>query len=433
MTRSRKIVKINIENILGIDRLEIKPDGKNIIITGDNGEGKSSIFRALQSVLRGGTRDAQLLRNGEKIGETVLVLEDSTEITKTITNRATEVQVRDEHGAMNKAASRIKSMFSHFCANPVEFLLAKPAERVKILLQSLNLKANPAEIKDICGITPESPEALTAIQECRARIYDKRHDINTLARDAEARKKNLFEQAAAIELEEIDVDAAQAAIEQIEADYNEAATQARNKTKDATKALREKNEKKQAEIAARQRHIAQNKEKIKTHEATRDASILELQQSRDAAKAPHQQKIQQATDMAVLLTHKQKYNEDAKTEGNKADQLNKESTELTLIIETLDAYKAELLESLPIKGLEVTDGEIYYNGINYETLNDAARVELAVKIAILNKGDVPLILIDNAELLSTKNFTKLLDTINENDCQALLTRVSDTPLKITHE
>ena len=78
-----KIAKIRINNILGIDELEFDA-GQFNQISGPNGTGKTSVLEAIKATLRGG-HDATLLRTGAEKGETVLVLDDGTEIAKRVT------------------------------------------------------------------------------------------------------------------------------------------------------------------------------------------------------------------------------------------------------------------------------------------------------------------------------------------------------------
>ena len=77
-----QISHLTIRNILGIDELELSPQGFTQI-SGPNGTGKTSVLEAIKSALSAG-HDATLLRHGAEKGEIVLVLDDGLEVTKTV-------------------------------------------------------------------------------------------------------------------------------------------------------------------------------------------------------------------------------------------------------------------------------------------------------------------------------------------------------------
>ena len=61
-----KIASIHIENVLGIEELDINP-GAVTRITGANATGKSSTIEAIKSAVKGG-HDATLIRQGAEHG-----------------------------------------------------------------------------------------------------------------------------------------------------------------------------------------------------------------------------------------------------------------------------------------------------------------------------------------------------------------------------
>jgi hypothetical protein len=84
-----------------------------------------------------------------------------------------------------------------------------------------------------------------------------------------------------------------------------------------------------------------------------------------------------------------------------------------------------LLASLPIPGLAVIDGEIYRNGVVFDRLNTAQKVEIAVEIAKLRAGDLSVICVDGIELMDTNHFNEFRKQSLESGMQMFVTRVAD--------
>ena len=58
-----KITKLQIENLYGIEQLEL--DGKSIELTGTNGAGKSSVLDAIRLALTNNSKRKYVVKNGE--------------------------------------------------------------------------------------------------------------------------------------------------------------------------------------------------------------------------------------------------------------------------------------------------------------------------------------------------------------------------------
>ena len=115
-----KVAKIQIQNILGIENLEILP-GKVTKIEGRNGSGKTSALEAIKAALKGG-HDATLLRKGSDVGEIVLVLENGTRVIKTVTATESNTKVSNENGKMSKPMQFIGQLSDEISLNPIKFI-----------------------------------------------------------------------------------------------------------------------------------------------------------------------------------------------------------------------------------------------------------------------------------------------------------------------
>ena len=115
---------------------------------------------------------------------------------------------------------------------------------------------------------------------------------------------------------------------------------------------------------------------------------------------------------------------------DQAASAEKESKGVTASIGKLDALKATIAKTLPIVGVTVEDGDVAVDGVPWPRVNRARRVQVAVGIARLRAGKIPLIVIDGAENLDAEHLDAVTSECREHGLQAILTRVTDGPLTV---
>jgi DNA repair exonuclease SbcCD ATPase subunit len=105
--------------------------------------------------------------------------------------------------------------------------------------------------------------------------------------------------------------------------------------------------------------------------------------------------------------------------------LTKEAAQQTKALEDIEAYKAELLAGLPIPGVEVIDGEIYREGVQFDRLNTSQQVGIAIEIAKLRAADLGIVCVDGCELMDSAHLEELRRQAAESGLQMFITRVTD--------
>ena len=105
--------------------------------------------------------------------------------------------------------------------------------------------------------------------------------------------------------------------------------------------------------------------------------------------------------------------------------LTKEAAQQTKAVEDIEAYKAELLAGLPIPGVEVIDGEIYREGVQFDRLNTSQQVGIAIEIAKLSAADLGIVCVDGCELMDSAHLEELRRQAAESGLQMFITRVTD--------
>jgi hypothetical protein len=114
-----------------------------------------------------------------------------------------------------------------------------------------------------------------------------------------------------------------------------------------------------------------------------------------------------------------------------AERLKSEADRLTRALELCDQYKASMVETLPISGLEITDNVVTRNGVRWEQLNTAQQLEIAVAVAMLRfkDSDFRPIWIEGAEALDSDNLAIMEKELAAHGAQAFIGRVDSGELK----
>jgi hypothetical protein len=110
-----------------------------------------------------------------------------------------------------------------------------------------------------------------------------------------------------------------------------------------------------------------------------------------------------------------------------------ESDDYTASLEQIDAYREKLLSELPIPGLVVQDGQIYREGVQFDRLNTAQQVEIAVEIARLRAGDLGIICVDGLELLDSERYEEFKKRAIDSGLQMFVSRVENSDFNIATE
>jgi DNA repair exonuclease SbcCD ATPase subunit len=449
-----RVKSIKIKNFMGIQDLEIKPGGKITIIEGPNGSGKTSALEAVKAVLKSGY-DASLIRKGADKAEIVLVLDDGVEVKKTINGEGGSIKA--EHplrGKLSSPAGYLQDLVDSLSINPVEFLTCPKKQRTDYLLQSIPLTVTPEQIKaavgDFAGTKTWAGHAFEVLDTLREKIFDTRTGVNRALKEKKASLEQL-ERSLPDKNEPTDWDAEivaiESKIEEIRKEGNgkliAAKDLATSEKETATKRLTEKqaaaertmNEKIEAARAEFQKvkdDVQAETSEIETAiNERKDAAIAALKETYtpqveklNQEKAAAQERAKESTRHNNTREIVQKFTDEVKV-------LDQEAEKLSTSLEKLDALKSDVMKNLPIKGLEVREGTIFQNGVDFERLNTAAKIEIALQLAQLRSKDLGLVCVDGLELLDQEHFDAMEKAVEGKNLQLIVSRVTDTPFKVT--
>jgi ABC-type cobalamin/Fe3+-siderophores transport system ATPase subunit len=437
------INKISISNILGITELEFSPEGFTQI-SGQNGSGKTSVLEAVKSVLQSG-HDATLLRNGSDKGEVVLVLDDGMELSKTVTASASTTTVRRDGKKLTRPGEAIKALTDALSVNPVDFLLAPKKDRVKALLEAMPLEADTKHLAELAGFPVKAQpglHALHVITLVHTQVYDERTGTNRAVKEKTATISQL---EAAVPPAPVGVEGSEDDLQaQIDAAAdNRDATMGKITAKldglntdrvdsisklraDAQARINEINALTQTAIDALNEGFAVQSEKAATARQNASAKFLDASQ-------PLRQQLAIIRNDREASGRRQQTLDTIATMRTELETLTAQAAQQTQALDAIDNYKSELLNSLPIPGLEVRDGEIYRNDVPFDRLNTAQQVDVAVEIAKLRAADLGVICVDRIECLDSASLEAFKAAALESGLQLFITRVSDDEFSIETE
>lgn len=461
------ISQIKINSILGIKSLEFEA-GQFTEVSGKNGQGKTSVLEAIKSVIQPSGHDATLLRTGEEKGEVVLVLDDGMQLSKRVTENSSPLDVRDADGAkVSKPAEVIKRLSDALSVNPVEFLHVSKKDRVKVLLETMPINLDVEKLAKLARIKVTAQEGLHAlgvIELTRKQVYDDRTGTNRAVKEKDATINQLrlampdvpgdavgnedelrAQVEAATAAKDAELERIRGKLDGIRLDNQSKINSIKTATQAQIDEIRTETQRLIDEIKT----AAQGQVDAINAKSGTDIAAIETAERDIEQKASQQRELtsQRHTDAVAPLNQTLesiKTNRSAHAKREQAldtiAKMEKELDDLTLdaanqtkSLEDIDQYKSDLLQSLPIPGLEVKDGEIFRHGVQFDRLNTAQQVGIAVEIAKLRAGELNVVCVDGLELLDSAAFEAFKEQVLGSGLQLIVSRVSDEEFQVKTE
>ena len=425
-----KVHGLTIRHVMGIEEMEIAP-GAVTLIEGCNGSGKSSVVEAIRSVLGRG-HDATLVRKGSEKAEVVLILDNGMEIRREVdaTGGTRVVATHPEMGRIAQPAGWLRGMVDGMWS-PIELLrTANAKQRVQMLLEAMPLPVTPelaTKVEKIIGHPPDAittDHALEAIGQVRQSLYSQRTGANRVKKQSTAYADELEATLPAGAAADTDLGQAIQEKEALEADLHRKLTAAR--AADGSVRDVEEREYRHALEVAEERYRDAIAFQASAHAAA-ESAIQDDMREKIVGAAAEVSKASEQARTADLRSHTLATITDHRDQAASAD---KESKGVTASIRKLDALKATIAKTLPIVGVTVEDGDVAVDGVPWPRVNRARRVQVAVGIARLRAGKIPLIVIDGAENLDAEHLDAVTAECREHGLQAILTRVTEGPLTV---
>lgn len=446
-----RCTQIEVVNIMGIEQLKFVP-GNVTVVSGRNGAGKTSVLEAIRSVLKGG-HDASLLRAGAEKGSVRILLEDGTEMVKTITPESSNLRVvHPVAGRVSKGQALVDSLVDSLGVDPMALLNCPPQKRAEYLADVMALDVPEAALREAAGRPvavgklPAGASGLDRLEAVRKALYDERTGVNRTAKDKRATAAQLRETlppdgagapdvaflrerkaVGEVALRSTEKAAATKRDEALEAIRGNAQGEIDAVRADAAERIREIEREREAAIA-RIKERAENQA-----DEARGAAAAEVKAAEEKVR-PELERL--TAEIAAAEAAEKEHARAEKTREilaaaeRDADKAEVDSRALTEALERIDALKASLLEKLPIKGLEIREGAVFVDGLPFERINSARQIEVAFQVAKLRAGKVGLIVADGLERFDEETYRTFEAAAASAGLQFVVGRVGQGELSV---
>jgi energy-coupling factor transporter ATP-binding protein EcfA2 len=445
------IAALHVENVKRLQAVELAPDGKSVVVTGRNAQGKSSLLDAIAYAMGGASLcPTEPVRKGQDKAEATVTLSNGLVVKRTWTAKGSYLSVTNAEGFSARSPQKVlDDLAGTLTFDPLAFSRMKPAEQRSALLDLLGVQKQLDDIeRREAAHTAARREAgrerdrLQAAAEQEARALpagepQPRVDVAALA--AEVSKAAEMKTTRANEL---------AAADRKIAGHSTAIDQATRRKEDLSRQVVRVIEKSGDRVAELQRQIEQVKaeakaradeldEQILTARAEEDQLVLDAQEA-DAAKAallakhaaeplPDVEAIQAKLNAAATINKAADLRE--KLEGlfgqarAKAGDWDRHDKELA----ALSATKTALLASakLPVEGLGFTACGVTLNGIPLEQCSSAETLRLSTAVAMAANPTLRVLLIRDASLLDNDGMAAIAQAADSGGYQLWIERVGD--------
>lgn len=407
-----KITAARIQNFKRVEDVTITPgaDRTLILIGGKNRQGKSSTLDALTAAF-GGKRaqPADPVRHGAEEASIDIELDGGELTVRRVIqpDGESQLEVRDRMGAVKGPQALLDKLVGARFLDPIQFLQLPAKEQRAQLMKMI-----------------EGADRIAGLNEKRERAFSKRTEVGRDLTKAEGELARL----PSVEVgTTVDVAALSAEAKQLDekrraadgqrhavAEHKRLVTDASNtfqRNEDAISAL-------QNQIAGLQsqldRAVAQ---RVGLNAAVEDASKAEAdaatqlgaaQADADAIAARRDEidaAINAAGEQNRKVVQAETHMKRRAEAGDTVTKLGKERDDLTKVIETIDARKAEILSAakLPVEGLSVDDDGITLGGVPFAQASGAEKLRVALALAIAGSPGLADVWIRDGALLDEES------------------------------
>lgn len=386
------INEFEAENVKRIRSVKMHPSPTGLtIVGGNNGQGKTSVLDSIAWVLGGEKFRPTDAKNKDSVIPPYLHVTLSNGLVVERKGKNSSLKVTDPSG--KKAGQKLLDSFIGTLALDLpKFMNASNAEKAKILL-------------NILGVGDQLEE----LNSQEKKIYDER---TAIGRIADQKEKYAKEQPYYPDVPENIISSSELISQQQE-------ILARNGQRQQW--IRD-HDKYQAEYNRIKAEIDRLNEQL--HEV--DEKMKESEHSPKELEMESTTKLEENLQNIEEINRKVRANLDKEKAEDDARQYRKQYDQLTDKIDDVRGKKKSLLDhaDLPLDGLSVENGNLIYNGEQWDCMSGSDQLKVATAIVRKLNPECGFVLIDKLEQMDMKTLKEFGDWLEQEGLQVIATRVS---------
>ena len=387
MNNPLKIIQLKAENVKRIKAVEINPVDNTVIISGENGEGKSSVLDAIWLALdvkSAGKDINQPIRNGEDKARSLIDLGD-IKVTRTWTQKGTYLKVEPKEivSKYGGAQSVLDAFIGKLSFDPMEFIGLSDKEQRDMLLK----------------LTPIGID-LDAWEVKKKQVYDERTEANRQAKEYQIKVDSVPTDSMPNDTPDKEIN-----IQLVIAEY-ENAKQAGDRKSQAINRMREI----EKEI------VKLSNERTELENSTRLIPMYNL--------PGIQIRLRNSEQINKNVRTLQQYNSDIVELG----KYQKNSDDFTYELARMDKQKQDAIKSakFPISGLGFSASGVTYNDFPISQISTSEQIKVSMSIAMALNPNLRVIIIKEGSLLDHKNLELVKQMVKDKDYQLWIECVDDS-------
>lgn len=403
-----RIIKFEAENVKKLKSIEITPEGTIVFLSGENGQGKTSVMDAIWLALGGAnavkeTKTERPIRDGAKKARSFIDLGDF-KVTRTWTsNDQSYLKIKGADGKnITSPQELLDSLLGKLSFDPFAFSMMSDKEQYETLQELVELPFDPAELA-----------------KKKKDIFDQRTLINREMKQLDGELAGLKKPSDTLPEKELDLDEILADLEI-----------ARNTLRD--------NETKRTELKQLRVDCQQASEKVKKLKAALEEAQKDYEQIVDRGVKLGAEvdklvdpEVDKLTDSLRQINDTNKAIRDAikyREVENKLSIKKASSDELTAQIKSIDHQKEQAIREakMPIEGLGFGEEGIVYFDVPFGQCSDAEKIRVSTAIAMAKNPHIRIIRITKGSLLDKKSLKIIEEMAEKEDFQVWIEVVDDS-------
>ncbi len=380
-----KIIGLKVSNFKRLRAVEIRPNGKSVVIGGRNAQGKTSVLDALEAALAGGrAAPVDPVRHGETKARIVVELDGLT-VTRRFTPKGSQLEVRGSEGEkLSSPQSVLDRLTGSLTFDPLAFSRQPSKDQAETLRALAGLDLTPIDeaLEDAVGNRRVQKQALAQAKASAAthKLEDAPEapiDVGSLL--------TVFQDAVKVE------------------DDRREATRRLSEDEDRLSDLRD-------EAAELQKRIRAREEVLRGL-----PSPLDL----DALKAE--------VDAAEETNRRVRLNDEARKAREAVSKLEDvvEAAEDKVAELRSERQEAIAAAEFPVEGLAVTEDGVTYNGVIFEQASMAEKIRVSTAVGLAMNPELRVLLVRDGSLLDDEALAEILTAADRDGLQLWVERVGN--------